>query len=88
MSVEKYFENYNNPGIQDAREAIFDAQINCISLELKKFIVDNGAGGVIIDIGCGNGIIFDKLILYEEFKNNSNLIYFGVDELSNLKKKS
>ena len=85
MSIEKYFEEYNTPGVQDAMEASVDSQINCISLYLKKFISDNPNGGTIVDIGCGNGIIFDRLLSYSEFVDNSQFIYFGTDEISKLK---
>jgi tetratricopeptide (TPR) repeat protein len=84
----RYLSNYTgDPTIQEAEAAASDPQIRNLSLKLAE-IVDSHSTGTVLDIGCGKGVILQRLAEIDTFKNSSDWIYIGSDyedQLSEIK---
>lgn len=73
-----YLKNYGDSELaQPPEEALFDPQIQNISLALTQELA-NLASGTLFDIGCGKGILLRRLIEIREFIDKKWL-YFCTD---------
>jgi tetratricopeptide (TPR) repeat protein len=74
----KYLGNYGEPELtQPAEEALFDTQIKNLSLPLTEAISTHTTG-TILDVGCGDGILLNRLVSISDFIN-SKWSYLGID---------
>ena len=82
---DSHFKNYGEPEkTQSASDAATDAQIKSLTLSIATAI-GKGPSGSIIDIGCGQGILLEKVMEVGAFSNNQGWFYIGIDSDENLK---
>lgn len=75
----RYLADYGTPELpQDSVAARFDNQIKSIIATIGTSLTAN-LSGTIIDIGCGNGVLLERLAHLDIFKSQANWIYLGVD---------
>ncbi len=67
------------PDSQDAEKAFTDAQLNTLAMSLTS-VIDKNKRGTIVDIGCGKGIVLNKVAAITEFKGRDGWVYLGVGE--------
>jgi tetratricopeptide (TPR) repeat protein/SAM-dependent methyltransferase len=78
-----YLGNYGDiEDIQEAADAAFDSQLKNISLPLATAIGQTEIGSV-IDIGCGKGVLLQRLSSIDAFMQREKWIYVGVDSDAN-----
>ncbi len=76
--IAKFVQEYGESiRVQDPKEAFVDPQIKNLSLQLANSISESSQG-TILDIGCGKGIILQRLADIDEFKTRE-WFYIGVD---------
>lgn len=84
-AVRRYVDSYLAPPlVQDAVEADLDPQLSSIMTTLLDNISFGGKTGTIVDIGCGTGILLQRLLLWPHFSTLGGWFYVGVDRESNL----
>jgi hypothetical protein len=62
---------------QEAKQALYDSQIKNMSLSIAT-IIQSSEDGTVLDIGCGKGIMLERLVGINSYKNR-NWEYLGVD---------
>src|SRR3990170_1582386 len=78
-ALVSYLGNYGSEdGIQSACDSAFDSQIKNLSLPVATKLAEHKEGTV-FDIGCGAGILLNRLVAIDAFAQNTKWIYFGVD---------
>jgi len=78
-ALVSYLDNYGSEdGIQSACDSAFDSQIKNLSLPVATKLAEHKEGTV-FDIGCGEGILLNRLVDIDAFAQNTKWIYFGVD---------
>ncbi|MBT5305246.1 MAG: SUMF1/EgtB/PvdO family nonheme iron enzyme [Candidatus Scalindua sp.] len=76
---EAFLMNYGKDvSPQEAKQALYDSQIKNMSLGITT-IVNSSDKGTILDIGCGKGIILERLNKTETFLKNTGWKYLGID---------
>ncbi len=77
--VERYVREYLTLDVQDPSTAPTDPQL----ATLVPWIVDRltrSASGAILDIGCGDGVLFARLAELPAFMSNPGWVYVGIGE--------
>ena len=75
---ERFLSNYGKKvPPQEAKRALYDSQIKNMSLGIAT-IIQSSEDGTVLDIGCGKGIMLERLVGINSYKN-SNWVYLGVD---------
>ncbi len=75
---EAFLSNYGNEvPPQEAKQALYDSQIKNMSASISA-VINSSDKGTVLDIGCGKGIILERLVNIDSFKNK-DWIYLGVD---------
>lgn len=69
---------------QEAKQALYDSQIKNMSLSISTSI-ESSHKGTIIDIGCGKGIILERLVKIDSFNEKKDWVYLGVDAVERRK---
>ena len=76
---ERFLSNYGKKvPPQEAKRALYDSQIKNMSLGIAT-IIGSSDKGTILDIGCGKGIILERLNKIGTFIKNKGWKYLGVD---------
>ncbi|SFM61082.1 class I SAM-dependent methyltransferase [Rugamonas rubra] len=74
-----YLGDYGDvENIQEAADAAFDSQLKNISLPLAIAIGQNETGSI-LDIGCGKGVLLQRLSSVDSFMQREKWIYIGID---------
>ncbi len=74
-----FIKNYGNiVPPQDAKEALVDNQIKNISTDIDTFIKSSDQGTV-LDIGYGSGILLERLVTIDAFKQTKKWKYLGAE---------
>ena len=80
-----FIENYGTEvPVQGAEEALYDSQIKNMSFAIAN-IIDSSNKGTVLDIGCGKGIMLERLTRMDVFKEKDDWIYLGFDDMENKK---
>jgi tetratricopeptide (TPR) repeat protein len=82
-AAERYVETYLALGTQPAEEAPTDTQLATIVLDLNQRIGQSNRGAV-VDIGCGQSTLLNRLSELPTFRSNSEWVYIGVDQESSI----
>ncbi len=78
LEYAKRLQDYiEPPDPQGADKAFNDAQLNTLAMSITR-VIGNNVKGTILDIGCGNGIVLNKVAGITEFKDKSGWVYLGV----------
>ena len=84
-AVTRYLDTYlAPPNVQDAEEAESDPQLGSIITTLLDKIAQRGESGSIVDVGCGTGILLQRLLLWPTFRTLDGWLYVGIDREENL----
>lgn len=79
QSLVEFLRTYGDPEpIQQSDQAFCDTQIKNLSLAIAVFI-NSAAQGTVLDIGCGRGIVLNRLSEIDEFTKQPGWQYVGVD---------
>lgn len=76
---KRFLEYYGKPEpIQDTSEAEYDSQLNSA---IQWVIEKCDSGNIeIVDIGCGKGVLLERLIQNEIFTNFNEIFYMAIDD--------
>ncbi len=71
--------NYgNNPSPQRTDSAPTDSQLNTLITAMDKEFA-SVSEGTVVDIGCGHGVLLERLAALPNFKDQAGMLYFGID---------
>ncbi|MFZ2633747.1 MAG: hypothetical protein WA081_04970 [Desulfosalsimonadaceae bacterium] len=76
---ERFMEYYGKPEpTQNISEAEYDSQLNTA---IQWIIEKCDSGSIeIVDVGCGNGVLLERLIQNDIFENFKKIFYMAIDE--------
>ncbi len=81
---EAFLSNYGKKITpQAAKQALYDSQIKNMSLSIAT-IIKSSDNGTVIDVGCGKGIILERLLMIDGFRKK-NWVCLGVDDVESKK---
>lgn len=83
--AERYIETYLALSTQEAADATTDSQLASIVVSLTEKIVRRPIGAI-VDVGCGQGALLQRLTEIPEFLSNDKWVYIGIDEEKSISK--
>lgn len=75
----RYIAAYLSLETQSAEDASTDSQMATVALSLSERI-GSAKEGAVIDLGCGQGALLQRLSEISQFRDNPSWIYIGIDD--------